>query len=64
MQSAGSAKWAVIGKYDASKEGKKVILQRLSGTSWVTADQGKIDKRAVSSSPFPPRQREPRELPG
>ena len=53
VQSPGSAKWAVIGKYDASKEGKKAILQRLSGTSWVTADKGKIERRAVSSSPCP-----------
>ena len=47
VQSSGSAKWAVIGKYDSSKEGKKVVLQRRSGTSssWVTADKGKIDKK-------------------
>ena len=31
VQGSGSAKWAVIGKYDSSKEGKKVILQRRSG---------------------------------
>ena len=47
VQGSGNAKWAVIGKYDSSKEGKNVILQRRSGTSssWVTADQGKIDKK-------------------
>ena len=32
VQGSGSAKWAVIGKYDSSKEGKNVVLQRLSGT--------------------------------
>ena len=31
VQGSGSAKWAVIGKYDSSKEGKKVVLQRRSG---------------------------------
>ena len=47
VQGSGSAEWAVIGKYDSSKEGKKVVLQRRSGTdsSWVTADKGKIDKK-------------------
>ena len=33
VQGSGSAKWAVIGKYDSSKEGKKVVLQRRSGTT-------------------------------
>jgi beta-glucanase (GH16 family) len=54
VQGPGSAKWAVIGKYDASKEGKKVILQRLSGTSWVTADKGKIDKKGRVVFAVPP----------
>ena len=57
VQGSGSAKWAVIGKYDSSKEGKKVVLQRRSGTgsSWVTADKGKIDKkgRVVFAVPKP-----------
>ena len=47
VQGSGSAKWAVIGKYDSSKEGKKVVLQRRSGTgsNWGTADKGKLDKK-------------------
>ena len=45
VQGSGSAKWAVIGKYDSSKEGKKVVLQRRSGSGWVTADKGKLDKK-------------------
>jgi hypothetical protein len=57
VQSSGSAQWAVIGKYDSAKEGKKVVLQRRSGTtsSWVTADQGKVDKkgRVVFAVPKP-----------
>ena len=58
VQGSGNAKWAVIGKYDSSKEGKKVVLQRRSGTSssWVTDDKGKIDKkgRVVFAVPKPP----------
>ena len=34
LATSSSAKWAVIGKFSASKEGKKVQLQRLSGTTW------------------------------
>ncbi len=43
---AGSAKakWAVIGKFSASKKGKTAKLQRQSGTSWKTADKVKIGK--------------------
>jgi beta-glucanase (GH16 family) len=56
VQSSGAAKWAVIGKYSPNKEGKKVLLQRQSGTSWVTADKGKVDAKgqvvfAVSGTP-------------
>ena len=66
VQGSGSAKWAVIGKYDSSKEGKKVVLQRRSGTSssWVTADKGKIDKKGRVVFAVPKRvEREPGELP-
>ena len=45
LQSSTKAKWAVIGKYGANKEGKKVNLQRQSGSSWVTADKAEIDKK-------------------
>jgi hypothetical protein len=41
-QSANAAKWAVIGKYAATKAGKKVVLQRLSGTTWKTADKSVV----------------------
>ena len=43
-QSAAAAKWAVIGKYGAAKAGKKVALQRLSGTTWKTVDKSEIRK--------------------
>jgi beta-glucanase (GH16 family) len=42
LQSSSTAKWAVVGRYSPNKEGKKVVLQRQSGTSWVTADKGEI----------------------
>ena len=45
LQKASQARWAVIGKYSANKAGKKVVLQRQSGTSWVTADKGEIDAK-------------------
>jgi beta-glucanase (GH16 family) len=45
LQSSASAKWAVIGKYSPTKVGRKVRLQRQSGTSWVTADKGEINKK-------------------
>ncbi len=44
LQSANAAKWAVIGKYPSTKAGKKAVLQRLSGTTWKTADKGEIAK--------------------
>jgi beta-glucanase (GH16 family) len=45
LQTSASARWAVIGKYSPTKEGKKVRLQRQSGTSWVTADKEEINKK-------------------
>jgi hypothetical protein len=53
LAKSSSAKWAVIGKFSASKEGKKAILQRLSGTSWVTAAKGVIDKKGNAIFPVP-----------
>ncbi len=47
LQTSSSAQWAVIGKYSPNKEGKKVVLQRQSGTSWVTADKGEIDAKGT-----------------
>ena len=47
LQTSSSAQWAVIGKYSPNKEGKKVLLQRQSGTSWVTADKGEIDAKGT-----------------
>jgi beta-glucanase (GH16 family) len=43
LQTSSSAKWAVTAKFGANKAGKKVLLQRLSGTSWVAALNGVID---------------------
>src|SRR4051794_994409 len=54
VQGSGSAKWAVIGTYDASKEGKKATLQRKSGSGWVTAEQSKIDKKGRVVFAVPP----------
>ncbi|MEO6509750.1 MAG: glycoside hydrolase family 16 protein [Nocardioides sp.] len=56
LQSANAAKWAVIGKYAATKAGKKVVLQRQSGTAWQTADKSVIGTNgqvvfAVSGKP-------------
>src|SRR5215204_4748965 len=45
LQSSKKAKWAVIGKYGAGKVGKKVVLQKKSGSSWVTADKSVVDKK-------------------
>jgi hypothetical protein len=45
LQSSASAQWAVIGKYSPTKEGKKVVLQRQSGTTWVVAGKSVIDKK-------------------
>ena len=45
LQSSKKASWAVIGKYGTGKVGKKVVLQRKSGSSWVTADKSVVDKK-------------------
>ena len=45
LQSSTKASWAVIGKYGAGKVGKKVVLQRQSGSSWVTTDKSVVDKK-------------------
>jgi beta-glucanase (GH16 family) len=45
LQSSKKAKWAVIGKYGTGKVGKKVVLQRKSGSGWVTADKSVVDKK-------------------
>ncbi len=42
VQSSSSAEWAVIGKFNPTKAGKKAVLQRLVGTSWATAEKGVI----------------------
>jgi beta-glucanase (GH16 family) len=47
LANSSTAKWAVIGKYAESKAGKKVLLQRLSGTTWVTADKGVIGEKGT-----------------
>ena len=41
----GGRQWAVIGKYGANKAGKKVVLQRQSGSSWKTVDKSEIDSK-------------------
>jgi beta-glucanase (GH16 family) len=45
VQSSKKASWAVIGKYGAGKVGKKVVLQRQSGSSWVKVDKAEVDKK-------------------
>ncbi len=45
LQSSKKASWAVVGKYGTGKVGKKVVLQRKSGSSWVTADKSVVDKK-------------------
>ena len=47
LQSSKKAKWAVIGKYGTGKVGKKVVLQRQSGSKWVTADKSVVDKKGT-----------------
>jgi len=47
LQTSKSAKWAVIGKYSPNKEGKKVKLQRQSGSTWKTADKETIDSKGM-----------------
>ncbi len=54
LQRSTRAKWAVIGKYGANKAGKKVKLQRQSGSSWVTADKTKVDKKGYALFAVPP----------
>jgi hypothetical protein len=54
LATSSSAKWAVIGKFSASKEGKKVLLQRLSGTTWVTAGKAEIGKSGNAIFPVAP----------
>lgn len=54
LQKSGAAKWAVIGKYGAGKAGKKVKLQRKSGSSWVTKDKTEIDKKGFALFAVPP----------
>lgn len=55
LANSKKAKWAVIGKFSASKSGKKVLLQRLSGSSWVTADKTTVGKdgNALFAVPSP-----------
>ncbi len=55
LQSSKKASWAVIAKYGAGKVGKKVVLQRQSGSSWVTADKSVVDKKGsvVFAVPYP-----------
>ena len=48
LKKASKAKWAVIGKFGANKEGKKAKLQRKSGTSWVTEGKTEIDKKGIA----------------
>jgi beta-glucanase (GH16 family) len=45
LKSSKQASWAVIGKYGTGKVGKKVVLQRKSGSGWVTADKSVVDKK-------------------
>jgi hypothetical protein len=45
LQSSKKAKWAVIGKYGTGKAGKKVVLQKQSGSKWVTADKSVVDDK-------------------
>jgi len=45
LQSSKKASWAVIGKYGTGKVGKKVVLQRKSGSSWATADKSEVDAK-------------------
>jgi beta-glucanase (GH16 family) len=55
VQSSASAKWAVVATYSPKKAGKKVKLQRQSGTSWVTAGKTVIgtDGQVVFAVPRP-----------
>ncbi len=55
LQSSKKANWAVIAKYGAGKVGKKVVLQRKSGSTWVTADKAVVDKKGnvVFAVPYP-----------
>ena len=65
LATSSSAKWAVIGKFSAAKEGKKVLLQRLSGTTWVTAGKGEIGKNGNAIFPVARRRhRGAGDLPG
>ncbi len=54
LATSSSAKWAVIGKFSAAKEGRKVLLQRLSGTTWVTAGKAEIGKTGNAIFPVAP----------
>jgi hypothetical protein len=54
LATSSSAKWAVIGKFSAAKEGRKVLLQRLSGTTWVTAGKAEIGKSGNAIFPVAP----------
>lgn len=56
-KSANSAKWAVIAKYGGAKAGKTVKLQKQSGSSWVVAAKGKIDKRGYAIFAVAPASR-------
>ncbi len=48
LKKASKAKWAVIGKFGANKQGKKAKLQRKSGSSWVTEGKTEIDKKGLA----------------
>jgi Glycosyl hydrolases family 16 len=54
LATSSATNWAVIGKYSASQEGKKVLLQRLSGTTWVTAGKGEISHKGEAIFPVAP----------
>jgi hypothetical protein len=54
LATSSSAKWAVIGKFAGAKEGKKVTLQRLSGTTWVAAGKGETGKNGNVVFPVAP----------
>ena len=59
LQSANAAKWAVIGKYAPNKAGKKVVLQRQSGSAWKTVDKSEVGNNGQVVFPVRPPKAEP-----